>query len=269
MTPHMPIIKLTLEYDGRAYHGWQRQPRLPTVQAAVEAAVTAVTGKPVTVTGAGRTDAGVHAEGQVASFRTAAQLDSVAWRRALNRHLPREIVVLDSTTAPAGFDARRSASGKRYEYRLWVSRTRTALEEWRIWHVPYPLSLSRMKSAARLLAGRHDCSGFQSADRRRPIERSALCTIHACRIIGAPPRLIIQIEADRFLYKMARTIVGTLVEIGRGRWPPNRMQEILKTGNRQLAGPPAPAHGLYLMKVYYGKRELRINKERADWKGKE
>jgi tRNA pseudouridine38-40 synthase len=249
----MPIIKLTLEYDGRAYHGWQRQSGLPTVQGAVEAAVAKVAGRHITVTGAGRTDAGVHAAGQVASFRTASRLKSAAWQRALNWHLPGDIVALDASAAPAGFDARRSATRKRYEYRLWLSQTRPALEEGRLWHVPYPLSLSRMKSAARHLIGRHDCSGFQSADQRRPIGRSALCTIHVCRIIGTSPRLIIRIEADRFLYKMARSIVGTLVEIGRGRWPPYRMKEILKTGNRQLAGPPAPACGLYLVKVYYSK----------------
>jgi len=257
----MPIIKLTLEYDGRNFHGWQRQADLPTVQAAVEAAVAKVAGRSATVTGAGRTDAGVHAAGQVASFRTNATLAPDAWARALNRHLPRDIAVLNANGAPAGFDARRSATGKRYEYRLWLSRTRSALEQGRIWHVHYPLSRSRMKSAARHLIGRHDCSGFQSADPSRPAGRPALCTIHACRIIGTPPRLAIRIDADRFLYKMARSIVGTLVEIGRGRWPPNRMKEILKTGNRQLAGPPAPACGLYLMKVYYGQDGLKINKE--------
>lgn len=260
----MPVIKLTLEYDGRKFHGWQRQCRLPTVQAAVESAITAVTGKPASVTGAGRTDAGVHAQGQVASFRTSKRLAPDAWQRALNRHLPPDIVVLDVAEAPTRFDARRSAIGKRYEYRLWLSPTRPALEDGRIWHVPYPLSRPRMRTAVRHLTGRHDYSGFQNADSHRSTDLSALCTIRSCRIIGKPPRLVIQLEADRFLYKMARTIVGTLVEIGRGRWPPNRMKEILKTGNRQLAGPPAPACGLYLINVYYGKWGLRIKKESAD-----
>jgi len=248
----MPVIKLTLEYDGRAYHGWQRQSRLPSVQEAVETAVAEVTGRPGTVTGAGRTDAGVHAAGQVASFRTETRLTLDAWRRALNRHLPRDIVVLDVSNSPAGFDARRSAIGKRYDYRVWLGPTRPALENGRVWHVPYSLSLTRMRTAARHLIGRHDCSGFQNADPKRHADRSAICAIRACRIIGNPEMLIIRLEADRFLYKMARSIVGSLVEIGRGRWPPNRMKEILKTGNRQLAGPPAPACGLYLMKVYYG-----------------
>jgi tRNA pseudouridine38-40 synthase len=253
----MPIIKLTLEYDGRAYHGWQRQSRLPTVQAAVEAAITAVIGKPVIITGAGRTDAGVHARGQVATFRTAMRLTPDAWQRALNRHLPRDIVVLGVAEAASGFDARRSAVGKRYDYRLWLGPTRTALEEGRVWHVPYPLSLSRMRTAARHLIGRHDYSGFQNADPRRPIDRSANCTIRTCRVIAKPPLLIVQLEADRFLYKMARSIVGTLVEIGRGRWPASRMTEIFTKKDRRLAGPPAPACGLYLARVDYPKGRAR------------
>ncbi len=247
----MPVIKLTLEYNGRAYHGWQRQSRLPTVQAAVESAVAAVTGKSVTITGAGRTDAGVHAAGQVATFRTEKRLAANNWQRALNRHLPHDIVVLNAAEAPTGFDARRSAVGKRYDYRLWLRPTRPALEEGRIWHVPYPLSLSRMRTAAKSLIGRHDYSGFQNADHRRLVDRTAICTIRTCRIIGKPPLLIIQLEADRFLYKMVRSIVGTLIEIGRGRWPPSRMAEILKSRDRRLAGPPAPAAGLYLLRVDY------------------
>ncbi len=253
----MPIIKLTLEYNGRAYHGWQRQSRLSTVQAAVESAVAAVTGKSVTVTGAGRTDAGVHAQGQVATFRTEKKLAANNWLRALNRHLPHDIVVLEVAEAPAGFDARRSATGKRYEYRLWLRPTRPALEDGRVWHVPYPLSLSRMRTAARHLIGRHNYAAFQNADHRRLADRSAICTIRACRIIGKSSLLIIQFEADRFLYKMVRTIVGTLVEIGRGRWPPSRTAEILKSRDRRLAGPPAPACGLYLVAVSYGKKRIK------------
>ncbi|MBI3621719.1 MAG: tRNA pseudouridine(38-40) synthase TruA [Nitrospirae bacterium] len=253
----MSIIKLTLEYDGRAYHGWQRQSSLPSVQAVVESAVAAVIGKRASVTGASRTDAGVHAEGQVATFHATKRLPPNAWQRALNRHLPQDIVVLEAAEVPVGFDARRSAIGKRYEYRLWLSPTRPALENGRAWHVPYPLSLSRIRTAARHLIGRHDYSAFQNADHRRPVDRPAICTIRACRIIGKSPLLIIQLEADRFLYKMARSIVGTLIEIGRGRWPPNRMAEILKDKDRRLAGPPAPACGLYLVKVYYGKERRK------------
>ena len=221
------------------------------MQGELEAAVAAVAGHAVRVTGAGRTDAGVHALGQVASFRTDRSLPLDAWQRALNDRLPADFAVMRTEAVPAGFDARRSAAGKLYEYRLWSQPTRPALMAGRVWHWPHPLKLRPMRAAAHQLVGRHDFAGFQSADPRRPASRSAVCTIRACRIISRPPELIIQLEADRFLYKMARTIVGTLVEIGRGRWPARRIAEILATGDRRLAGPSAPACGLYLVAVRY------------------
>jgi tRNA pseudouridine38-40 synthase len=247
----MPIMKLTLEYDGRKFHGWQRQPRLRTVQEELETAIATVAGRACRVTGASRTDAGVHALGQVASFHTTASLPPDAWQRALNSRLPADLVILRAERAPAGFDARGSATGKRYDYLLWRHPTRPALMADRVCHYPYPLKLAAMRAAARRLTGRHDFTGFQNADPRRPAERSAICTLRACRIISRPPGLIFQLDADRFLYKMARTTVGTLIEIGRGRWPARRIDEILASRDRRLAGPPAPACGLYLVRVDY------------------
>ena len=247
----MPIIKLTLEYDGRRYHGWQRQPRELTVQGALEAAIAEVAGRAVRVTGAGRTDAGVHALGQVASFTSNAPLPPMAWQKALNNRLPADLVVIEAASAPAGFDARRRAVGKQYDYRLWRRPTRPALMADRAWHWPYPLNIAAMRNAARRLVGRHDFAGFQNADPHRSPTRSSRCVLRACRILSRPPELIIQLEADRFLYKMARTIVGTLIEIGRGRWPASRIDEILTARDRRLAGPPAPACGLYLVAVRY------------------
>ena len=121
----------------------------------------------------------------------------------------------------------------------------------RVWHRPHPLKLGAMRTAARRLIGRHNFAGFQNADPHRPVSRSAICTMRACRVLARPPLVVIQLEADRFLYKMARTIVGTLIEIGRGRWPTKRINEILTERDRRLAGPPAPACGLYLVRVDY------------------
>jgi tRNA pseudouridine38-40 synthase len=247
----MPVIKLTLEYDGRNFHGWQHQPHLRTVQGELESALAAVTGGVVRVTAAGRTDAGVHALGQVASVTTRALLPPHAWARALNNRLPPDLAVLRAEAAPRGFDARRSATGKTYDYRIWRRPVRPALEAGRAYHWPHPLDLRVMRAAARRLIGRRSFAGFQNADPRRSADRSTICRLRACRIIEQPPWLIIRLEADRFLYKMARTIVGTLVEIGRGRWPPARIDEIVASGDRRLAGPPAPAAGLYLVRVDY------------------
>lgn len=247
----MPVIKVTLEYDGRRYHGWQRQPRELTVQGTLEAAIAEIAGRPVSVTGAGRTDAGVHALGQVASFTSNVSLPPTAWLRALNDRLPPDLVVVDAATASARFNARRSAVGKRYDYRICRRPVRPALLAKHAWHWPYPLNVPHMRKAARRLIGRHDFAGFQNADPHRAAGRSTRCVLRACRIIEESPELVIQLEADRFLYKMVRTIVGTLVEIGRGRWPVSRIDDILNERDRRLAGPPAPACGLYLVAVRY------------------
>ena len=247
------MIKLTIEYDGSGYHGWQRQPGLPTLQATLEDAVQSIAGHPVKLTAAGRTDAGVHARGQVANFCTQRSLSSHAWMRAVNRHLPADIVITRVEFAQRSFDARRQALEKLYEYEIVQLPYRPALLSRRAWHWPHPLSLARMRKAAQLLVGRHDFAGFQSADARRPADRSSTCHLIRCDLVSSPPHLTICTTADRFLYLMVRNIVGTLIEIGRGRWTHDRITEIFETGNRSLAGPPAPPHGLYLAHVVYRK----------------
>jgi len=244
----MATFKLTLEYDGTAYAGWQRQPDRPTVQAALEAALQRITQHAVPVIGAGRTDTGTHALGQVASFRSDKALSPEEWRRALNGLLPQDISVLAAEQVPDDFHARYSARGKLYEYRIINRVERSALERNRVWHVRAPLDLNAMREAASLLVGRHDFSSFQGSptDNENPS-----CDLRRLDIHREPPVISIEAEADRFLKQMVRAIVGTLVEVGRGRRSPKSVKEILEARDRRAAGVTAPAYGLYLLRVDY------------------
>ena len=245
----MAIFKLTLEYNGTAYAGWQRQPDRPTVQAVVEAAVEHVIHQQVPVIGAGRTDAGVHALGQVASFRLIESgMGGSEWLRALNALLPADISVLAVEEAPHGFHARYSAKGKLYEYRILNQRERSALEYNRAWHVRKPLDIPSMRQAAAQLLDRHDFSSFQG----HPTDtESPICDLRRLDIIDTLPLIRIQVEADRFLKQMVRAIVGTLVEVGQGKRPPDSLKSILDSKDRREGGQTAPAHGLYLVRVDY------------------
>lgn len=244
----MATFKLTIEYDGTAYAGWQRQPQQPTVQAAIEAAIERVARASIAVIGAGRTDAGVHALGQVASFRTDKGLEPEEWKRALNGLLPPDICVLAAERVADDFHARYSARGKLYEYRILNRRERSALERRRAWHVRKLLEIEPMREAAGLLAGRHDFSAFQSSptDTENPI-----CDLRRLEIRPEPPFIRTEVGADRFLRQMVRAIVGTLVEVGLGKRPPQSLKDILEARDRRAAGVTAPAHGLYLVRVEY------------------
>lgn len=244
----MPVIKLTLEYDGSAYSGWQRQPDRPTIQETVEHAVERVTQINVPVIGAGRTDAGVHALGQVASFRVERNLAPRNWVRALNAHLPDTIAVLAAETMPDTFHARYSATGKLYEYRILNRPERPAVERLYCWHVHKPLNDTDMNRAASLLIGKHDFSSFQTqpTDNEDPI-----CHIRHLAVIREGPRLRIEVYADRFLKQMVRSIAGTLVEVGLGKRPPEAVQSMLDARDRSCAGKTAPPRGLFLVRVDY------------------
>ncbi len=246
-------FKLTLEYIGTEFHGWQRQPLDATLQGTIEQAIRRLTGEEVNVIGAGRTDAGVHALGQVASFRCATRLSPLRLQSGLNALLPESISVLSCHVAPDRFDARRSARGKIYEYRIVESPIRPPFAAREAWWIRHRLDLAAMRRAAKRVVGREDFRSFAGAD---PSKKNYLVDLRRIavreRSAGPSARLItIRFEADRFLKQMVRAIVGTLVEVGRGRIPPAAAAEILRKRDRRAAGPTAPPQGLFLVEVIY------------------
>jgi len=244
----MPLIKLILEYDGTAYAGWQRQPDRPTIQEAVEAAIVGVTQIKTPVIGAGRTDAGVHALGQVASFRIDRNMAPREWTRALNAHLPASIVVRSAASMPDTFHARYSARGKLYEYRILNRPERPAVERNYCWHIHQPLDDAAMNQAGLALIGSHDFSSFQT----QPTENDdPLCHLQRLTVFREGNRLRIEAYADRFLKQMIRSIVGTLVEVGLKRRAPKSLMTVLEAHDRSAAGKTAPPQGLFLVRVDY------------------
>jgi tRNA pseudouridine38-40 synthase len=244
----MPIIKLILEYDGTAYSGWQRQPDQPTVQEAVETAILGVTQINVPVIGAGRTDAGVHALGQVASFHIDRDMTPREWTRALNAHLPTSIVVRSAARMPNTFHARYSAKGKLYEYRILNRPERPAVERDYCWHIHQPLDDAAMNQAGLALIGSLDFSSFQTqpTDNDDPI-----CHMQRFTVFREGDRLRTEAYADRFLKQMIRSIVGTLVEVGLNKRTPESLNTILQARDRSAAGKTAPPQGLFLVRVDY------------------
>jgi len=245
----MATLKVTLEYDGTAYAGWQRQPGQPTIQEAVETAVRSITQTDISVIAAGRTDAGVHALGQVVSFKSDKPLSPDEWLRALNATLPDDISIRFVEQAPDDFHARYSAVKKLYAYRILHRPSRSALERTRAWHIYGKLDLNAMREAAGHLVGKHDFSSFQGhpTDVENPV-----CDLQRLEIIADQDMVRIEIEADRFLKQMVRAMVGTLVETGQEKRQPEEIKRILEAKDRRAAGYTAPAHGLYLVSVTYG-----------------
>lgn len=244
----MTTFKLVLEYDGTHYAGWQRQLNVPTVQETVETALAAIAQTRLTVVGAGRTDAGVHALGQVASFRTDRGLSEREWLRALNAHLPADISALSVVPVADEFHARYSAKGKLYEYHVLNRPERAPLLRERAWMLYKPLNLSAMMEAAACLTGRQDFSSFETAptDNDNP-----QCHMQQAELRRQGDLIVCTFYADRFLKQMVRSIVGTLVEVGQGKRPAADMPRVLAARARAAAGRTAPAHGLYLVRVDY------------------
>jgi tRNA pseudouridine38-40 synthase len=240
----MRNFRLTIEYDGSDFHGWQVQPGLRTVQGELAGAFAGIGGKEITVVGAGRTDAGVHAAGQVANVKLVTKLDDSALARAVNAALPRDIVVRGLEEVPLSFNARFDALSRTYEY-IFIRRT-TAL--WRRYFYCYrgSLDVHAMRRAMRLLRGEKDFSSFcSSADSCG----TRMCRVMEVDLIESPPLLKFRIRADHFLHTMVRVVAGTLLDIGRGR--PMVMERILEARDRAQAGRTLPPHGLYLVDVRY------------------
>ncbi len=244
----MRNFKITIEYDGTAYCGWQRQPNGPTIQEKLEDAIMTVTGESVTVKGAGRTDAGVHALGQVASFTTSTRLSPKELRPALNANLPEDISVVGVEGVADDFDAQRNSRGKTYVYKILNRQTRSPLLRRTALFVPYPLDLPAMEKAAEYPRGKHDFAAFRTTGSSAKTTTRDLWQLTVDR---TDQLITITLSADGFLYNMARTIVGTLIEVGRGKLSPEDFREILESRDRSRAGPTAPPQGLCLLEVHY------------------
>ncbi|HMH51534.1 MAG TPA: tRNA pseudouridine(38-40) synthase TruA [Candidatus Acidoferrum sp.] len=240
--------RVVLAYDGTAYSGWQIQPGRPTVQGLVVTAAQALLGDGIRVTGASRTDAGVHALRQAVSIRAGREVPADVVKRALNATLPRDIRVVACAEADERFDARRAALGKRYGYLIENGSTPSPFLLRYAWSVPLRLDVERMRCALEPLRGRHDFSAFCAAPGR---EHEPTCTVRALHVLRRRDRIAVLVSGDRFLHHMVRNIVGSAVEVGRGAREPGWLADVLASRDRRRAGPTAPAHGLTLLRVMY------------------
>jgi len=245
----MRNVRLHLEYDGTDFHGWQRQPDVRTVQGAVEQAVGTVLRHPVQTWGCARTDAGVHATNYVANFHTETDVPLARIVAGVNGCLPDDVVVMGAADVPMDFHARFSARGRRYTYRIATSPT--AIWRRQTWHIHHALDVERMIDAGHSLIGEHDFTSFTA----QANEANPVCTLKSLDIACAPilpaGRIEITVESNRFLFHMVRVIVGTLIEVGRGRLAPEQVGDILRKKDRRAAGPTAAPQGLMLVGVHY------------------
>ena len=247
----MPRYRITLEYDGTAYVGWQIQAAGRSVQGTITEAFAAFTSEVVSVRGAGRTDAGVHATGQVAHFDLARAWDPFRLREALNHHLRRHhIAVLECAEAAPDFDARFSATGRLYLYRILTRRAPPALDRDRVWWVPVPLDAAAMHDAAQALVGRHDFTTFRAAACQAA---SPLKTLDRLDVERAGAEIYVHAGARSFLHNQVRSMVGSLRRVGEGKWTRAQLADALAACSRAACGPVAPPTGLYLARVDYGR----------------
>lgn len=243
-------IKITLSYDGTAYHGWQVQPGLITIQKVVEAIVTQIEGKPVKVAASGRTDAGVHAMAQVAAFSMGNPIPTENLKQAMNRLLPTDIRILQAEEASAAFHARFDAKSKIYEYRIWREEVCPPFDRLYVHHHPYPLDEPAMIAAARLFEGEHDFSAFAAADPKDALGHSKVRQIFYSVLQRRGSCLIYQVLGSGFLKHMVRNIVGTLIEVGKGNLNSEQVRKLMEqTGGR--CGATSPPQGLFLVRVNY------------------
>jgi tRNA pseudouridine38-40 synthase len=241
-------IKLVIQYDGTAYHGWQAQVDVDTIQEQLERALEKLCGCEVKLIGSSRTDAGVHALGQVAHVDVDTPVPTKNIIRSLNRYLPDDIAVTKAKDVDESFDAIRNTTSKLYRYTIYTGKIRPVREIRYCWHRPGKLNIPKMQQAAAKILGKKDFKSFASAADQR---ESSVRTILKCEVVENKPFITIDVEADGFLYNMVRNIVGTLVDIGRGRWGAEYIDKILAAKDRAAAGKIAPASGLCLMEIYY------------------
>lgn len=241
-------IKLTIEYDGTNYHGWQVQPNGKTIQEVLEQALERLLGVKTRLNGAGRTDAGVHALGQVANLVCPDDLAAFRLQQGLNALTPEDIAIKQVDRVADSFDARRDARSRTYQYRIWNYRSPSVFHRRFSWHVPCGLDLCAMREAIRFLEGEHDFASFQAAgcDAAHSVRR-----VYGNSLEMQGDFLVYTVQATAYLRHMVRNIVGTLVEVGRGERGPGAFAELLQARDRTRAGPTAPAHGLFLVDVKY------------------
>ena len=251
-------VRATVEYDGAGFHGFQRQRGARTVQGELESAILAAAGAEVPVAGAGRTDSGVHALGQVIAFRIDTQLDDATLLRALNAHLPSDVAIRQFTTAACGFDPRRDATARIYEYRIEQRPVRPVLDRCRAWHIAQPLDIAQMRCAAARLVGTHDFDAF-TAGPQDGTQRE----VFALEVWREGTAVFIRIAANAFLYRMVRRVVAVLVRVGRGELDAASVASLLRPAPRAEVRGMAPAHGLTLMRVEYSGAGRRYNQERT------
>lgn len=245
----MRNFKIVIQYEGTRYQGWQRQGSTEnTLQGKFETLLSRIAGAPVEIDASGRTDAGVHAYGQAASFHMDTELSPQELLTEMNRYLPEDVAVISCEEAPERFHARLNATGKTYRYRIWNGAVRNVFDRRFVWQVEEPLDLEAMKQAANLLIGRHDFASFTSAKSKK---KSTVRTVFSVDIAKEGNEVVLTFTGDGFLYHMVRILTGTLVEAGLGKRSADDMERILAARERKEAGMLAPACGLALMEVYY------------------
>jgi len=249
----MRNIKLVLAYDGTEFAGWQIQPDAPTIQGTLAEAIEKLTKEKVLPQGSGRTDAGVHALAQVASFSTECSIPTENFLKALNGNLPPSIRVLDVSEVPASFHVRKSAMGKTYRYRMFRGAVCPPFLTRYVWHYPYPLNEAAMTQAAQNVIGEHDFTSFAAVDpeRGRDDEVSNVRTISSSEWNRVDNEFVYSVHGNGFLHHMVRNLVGTFLLVGKGTIAPEEINRILEAHNRSVAGATAPASGLYLVSVDY------------------
>jgi tRNA pseudouridine38-40 synthase len=241
-------VKLTIAYDGTEYHGWQIQPGMRTIQGVLREAIEGLLGRKVRVCGASRTDAGVSALGQVGLIQIDSPIPTENLAKAITDRLPPDMAVVEAVEVPLGFDVIGAVKSKLYRYTIYTGPVRPVLQIRRCWHIPAKLDIAAMAAAAKLLVGTKDFKSFAAGDEKR---EDTVRTIFRCDVTDENDWVSVDVEGNSFLYNMVRNIVGTLVEVGVGRWKPEKIKEILEARDRTAAGPLAPATGLCLMHIEY------------------